>query len=297
MATSIRLPHGTRLLFGNGFDAPLWATEFGAGDPGAPSKSACVVVSGPQVIFATPTGAEASLSLGSEERLLRRQEVLVAGGRESRTIRLRSDGAGLLVLGFRSSVIASLMEPFRPGLLEPVRHAVFGTGPTGTAVLPPCTARAAELVESMRHPPVGGPALPFWFEGHVKALLACICFDAAPGEGREFFCSKQKRLGAERIKTAKALLKAHVEEPLNLQTLADAAGCSPAYLSRSFSAATGLTISQYHRKLRIERAASLLAEGRCNVSEAAIEVGYQSLSHFAKAFREVMGCTPSAYAA
>ena len=42
----------------------------------------------------------------------------------------------------------------------------------------------------------------------------------------------------------------------------------------------------------MERAAELLRSGRYNVTEAATEVGYSSLSHFSKAFCETIGCCP-----
>jgi AraC-like DNA-binding protein len=74
-------------------------------------------------------------------------------------------------------------------------------------------------------------------------------------------------------------------------------GCSPFYLSRIFSREVGLTIPQYLRNLRMERAAELLRTGRYNVTEAATEVGYSSLSHFSKAFCETIGCCPVLYPA
>ena len=52
---------------------------------------------------------------------------------------------------------------------------------------------------------------------------------------------------------------------------------------------------QYLRNIRMERAAELLRTGRYNVTEAAIEVGYSSLSHFSKAFCETIGCCPVLY--
>ena len=72
-------------------------------------------------------------------------------------------------------------------------------------------------------------------------------------------------------------------------------GCSPFHLSRQFSETTGLTIQQFTRQLRLERAAELLRSGRRNVTEAALEVGYNSLSHFTVAFREMFGCCPGLY--
>lgn len=72
-------------------------------------------------------------------------------------------------------------------------------------------------------------------------------------------------------------------------------GCSPFHLSRGFSQEVGLTIQQYLRGIRLERAAELLRTGQCNVTEAAFEVGYNSLSHFSSSFHEMFGCCPGLY--
>ena len=39
----------------------------------------------------------------------------------------------------------------------------------------------------------------------------------------------------------------------------------------------------------------MLREGRANVTETAMAVGYSSLSHFSKAFWEMHGCCPGLY--
>jgi AraC-like DNA-binding protein len=66
-------------------------------------------------------------------------------------------------------------------------------------------------------------------------------------------------------------------------------------LSRLFSQQLGMTFQQYLRQIRLERAAELLRTGRCNVTEAAMEVGYNSLSHFSAAFHDAFGCCPGLY--
>ena len=58
---------------------------------------------------------------------------------------------------------------------------------------------------------------------------------------------------------------------------------------------TGETIADHVRRLRLERAAELLRSGKFNVTEAALEVGYNSLSHFSQAFHEAFGCCPGLY--
>ena len=99
------------------------------------------------------------------------------------------------------------------------------------------------------------------------------------------------------VKRAVHLLGERLDHALDLAAIAKAVGVSPHHLSRRVSAETGLTLQQHLRRLRIGHACDALASGRMNVTEAAFEVGYQSLSHFAKAFREETGLTPRAWLA
>jgi AraC-like DNA-binding protein len=77
--------------------------------------------------------------------------------------------------------------------------------------------------------------------------------------------------------------------------LAQEVGCSPFHLSRIFAEEAGMSIPRYLRTKRIDRAAELLKTGQANVTEAAMAVGYSSLSAFNKAFVEQMGCCPGLY--
>jgi len=207
-----------------------------------------------------------------------------------------SEGADAILLGMRHTLLGEMFESFRPGLEPGIRELIYAEG-RNEPVPVPCHERVTgRIVPDLREPPVSGAARSFWYESQVKALLAFLCFVPAGTTG-EFFCSRQKRLALSRVTRAQTFLENRLDETLDLQAIATAVGCSPFYLSRTFSATTGMTISQYVRKLRIEKAAELLVTGRYNVSEAAVEVGYQSLSHFSKAFQQVKGCLPSKYEA
>ncbi len=105
--------------------------------------------------------------------------------------------------------------------------------------------------------------------------------------------SRAERVSHERVARVQQLLQRHLDEPHDLDSLAAAAGCSPHYLSRTFTQVTGIPLMLWIRRARIERAAELLASGRCNVSEAALEVGYRSFSHFSRAFQQEKGVSPS----
>jgi DNA-binding response OmpR family regulator len=66
-------------------------------------------------------------------------------------------------------------------------------------------------------------------------------------------------------------------------------------LNRKLHALTGRSTHQFIRNLRLQRAAKLLRSQWGNVTEVAFEVGFTSLSSFARAFREEFGVSPSKY--
>ncbi len=110
--------------------------------------------------------------------------------------------------------------------------------------------------------------------------------------GQELFCTRTRRLALDRVERVRRALRADLENPPDLESLARLCGCNPHYLSRTFTETAGMTITHYLRQLRIDRAAELLSRGSHNASEAALEVGYQSMSHFSHAFRQVKGAAP-----
>ena len=183
---------------------------------------------------------------------------------------------------------------FAPFLHPLVREVVAGQSETSAVVVPTrLTSRQQQLLASLRDAPVLEAAQKLWYQ--TKALeLAAELFFLAPGE-RELFCQRHQRLSAERVEKVIGLLRQSLESPPNLEEIGRAVGCSPFHLSRTFSTATGMTIPQYLRQLRMERAAELLRSGKFNVTEAALEVGYASLSHFSQAFHETFGCCPGLY--
>lgn len=150
-----------------------------------------------------------------------------------------------------------------------------------------------QLVRSLRNPPVYSTAEPLWYES--KALeLAAMFFYELPSDN-DLFCDRQKQLAQERCDRVIAILSAELENPPSLEELGKRVGCSHFYLSRTFSKEMGMTIAQYLRKVRMEKAAALLKSGKFNVTQAALEVGYSSLSHFSQAFHETFGCCPGLY--
>lgn len=178
--------------------------------------------------------------------------------------------------------------------LEPeMRASIFEDQPH-VSMPRPMTGEQRKVVASLTEPPVAKAARIIWYQSKALELMAHFLFEP---KDPELFCMRQKRVARDRVERVKELLARDLGNPPSLEQLGAQVGCSSFYLSRIFSREVGLTIPQYLRNIRMEKAAELLRSGRFNVSEAAIEVGYSSLSHFSKAFCETIGCCPVLYPA
>jgi len=87
-------------------------------------------------------------------------------------------------------------------------------------------------------------------------------------------------------------LEAHATEDVSLEDAARAAGLSPFHFLRVFSAVVGATPHQYLVRLRLARAARLLAEEERPVTDIAFDCGFADLSNFVRTFRRAAGVSP-----
>jgi DNA-binding response OmpR family regulator len=96
------------------------------------------------------------------------------------------------------------------------------------------------------------------------------------------------------IDAARSTIEAHMgEEDFTVDQFAEAMGISRVHLYRRLQDLLGESPSTLIRSVRLERAAQLLAQQAGSVSEVAYGVGFKSVSHFSRAFREQHGHVPS----
>lgn len=96
----------------------------------------------------------------------------------------------------------------------------------------------------------------------------------------------------ELVLSAIAIMEDAVEERLAMSALAAQLNVSADRLERAFRAELGVSPNSYYRRLRLRRAADLLAHSSIKVRDVALACGFQSMSSFARAFREVHGRAP-----
>jgi AraC-like DNA-binding protein/ligand-binding sensor protein len=97
------------------------------------------------------------------------------------------------------------------------------------------------------------------------------------------------------ITKAKQFIHDHQSEDLSLGVVARAANTSRFYFCKMFKKYTGLNFTHYLSRLRIEKAKNLLLNPNLRVSEIAYEVGFQSLTHFNRIFKKIVGQSPTEY--
>lgn len=153
----------------------------------------------------------------------------------------------------------------------------------------PCTIRNSGLLREalMRASDWYGPDL-----SDEQRRIALVIMDelrAAPIEPFGLPMPRDPRL----VRIARALL----DDPAKRWSLgewAQWAGVSERTLSRRFVTETGFTYTIWRQRARMMRALEMLAEGE-TVTNAAFDLGYDSVSAFIALFKRTLGVTPSAY--
>ncbi len=88
---------------------------------------------------------------------------------------------------------------------------------------------------------------------------------------------------------------AHIKERITIENLAEYSGLSASYLSRLFKKETGVSVSDYIREKKIEKAQHLLKFCDYSLIEIANYLSFSSQSHFIQLFKDFTGITPKKY--
>ncbi len=128
-------------------------------------------------------------------------------------------------------------------------------------------------------------------EEEINRIHKDIAFD---------FAHKMQALGKKSV-FSKAVVKTidyiydHVHEKIYLENCASEAGLNKTYLCSLFKSETGITISSFITRKKIEAAEKMLVSTRFSVAEISTYLAFSSYSYFISVFRKHTGKTPRAY--
>ena len=154
------------------------------------------------------------------------------------------------------------------------------------------TPRTAELVNRLFLPgPRSSRIGELYAESAAVEIVAEVLAASSGNSVRETEAALAPRERA-RLSRACDFIVAHEREWPSVEAVARQAGVSASGLQRLFRSAHGLSVFEYMRRARLERARDMLGAGECTIQEAASLSGYSSAANFATAFRRQFGTTP-----
>jgi AraC family transcriptional regulator len=148
--------------------------------------------------------------------------------------------------------------------------------------------RAQALVAVLRHSLESGTIDPLEAEG---LALTLVCRSLGPRTSHESGATRSRRRLADRVKV---LLAGDLSRRWTLGAIAAEIRGSPVYLTQVFQQTEGMPLYRYHLRLRLARALHLITQYD-DLSTLAADLGFSSHSHFAAAFRQAYGRSPTAF--
>jgi len=140
-----------------------------------------------------------------------------------------------------------------------------------------------------------GPMKTMYFEGKALELATMGLSLFAPPKQENKTPRPLRTSDMDAVVRTRELICRRFKNPPGLQELAKTVGLQHTRLNHCFREVYGTTIFNYVKELRLTHAKNMLDQGRTNVTEAAFEAGYASLSNFSRAFKSEFGTGPGAY--
>jgi AraC family transcriptional regulator len=87
----------------------------------------------------------------------------------------------------------------------------------------------------------------------------------------------------------------HLDKPIRLADVARAASFSPFHFHRVFQTLVGMTLADFIKRRRLDKALSLMAHSRMSLTEIALACGFASSSDFSRSFKQTFHAPPSRF--
>jgi len=97
------------------------------------------------------------------------------------------------------------------------------------------------------------------------------------------------------IRRVKEFINASLPATIRMPDCASQVRLSASYFSCAFKATFGMTVREYIRRRRIERAQQLMLSSEAPQSQIAVACGFADQAHYCRVFRDVMGISPRAW--
>jgi AraC-like DNA-binding protein/ligand-binding sensor protein len=132
------------------------------------------------------------------------------------------------------------------------------------------------------------------FQGVIQLLEVFAQYLAEVASRQAIACSEVE---PEPVANAKKFVQIHMEEPITLGQVVEHVHVSRFYFCKLFKRATGMTLTEYVARVRVEKAKALLSDPTRRVSEVVFAAGFGSIPQFNSVFKRHVGMPPTDYRA
>ena len=164
----------------------------------------------------------------------------------------------------------------------------FVSNRTGISVF---SAALQNIVDSIVNCTFEGQARALFLEAKALELTALYLVTDKQSPQNYVFCKSE--YDQERLFFAKTYLIQHYDMPPTIAELARIAGINEFKLKNGFKELFGDTIHNFVNNYKMDIALQSLTEGDKKASQLAFDLGFSSVQHFSKAFRQKFGYPPS----
>jgi len=132
------------------------------------------------------------------------------------------------------------------------------------------------------------------FQAIIQLLNVFAQYLADIGSRQAIACSEAE---PEAVASAKQFVQSHAEEPIKLEQVVQHVNVSRFYFCKLFKKATGMTLTEYVSRVRVEKAKALLVDPSLRISEVVYAAGFGSIPQFNSVFKHHVGMPPTEYRA
>lgn len=132
---------------------------------------------------------------------------------------------------------------------------------------------------------------PLMIKANVLRILTML-IRAYQDETKSGEMLKEKKNAMKRLEQAFTYINDHYCEKITLEEVAASVYMSSNYFSSYFRRVANISFSDYVTRLRVNRAREMLRENGANVTEIAMECGFNNISNFYRLYKKHMGKTP-----
>lgn len=193
---------------------------------------------------------------------------------------------------FKSQIPALTIEipdALRNAFLSEHQHLWAFDEPTEVNGGLPNAALYARLIDDfLEHGGIGGSL-------RIESMVNLLLEDIVRARSQTPDSTGIRPLPHSTIVTIKEYIDSHMDERIDLATLAQLANTSQFHFSRQFKIATGSSPHQFVTQHRLEKVRSLLRNTEISLSEISVVCGFSSQSHMSTVFRKALGLSPGEF--